>query len=249
MVGEFCDRNFSFWYKCADLPKDCRKISLNDVPNRPMAMSFASFGLYLCGMATNSKQVPRAAIKGIAFGILLMAVFTTVWLRIAGSALSGIYSWICNVVLMIVLFWYVIYALRLFVIAKEFPPTRSEEKGEGRRLQMWYGIIFGLEGLIIGAACGILGYKGLNDYIVPAIALIVGLHFYPMAPVFKRRFDYLTGTWTAGIALLAIILLAKQLIPVREAILIVGIGTAIATISYGVFMMSEAERFKKGLKG
>lgn len=120
---------------------------------------------------------------------------------------------------------------------------------EGGRIQMWYGIIFGLEGLLIGAACGILHYKGLDDYIVPTIGLVVGLHFYPMVAVFNRRFDYLTGTWTAVIAILVIILETKKFVSVREANFLVGIGTAIATTSYGVFMMFEAEKYKVRLKG
>jgi hypothetical protein len=197
-------------------------------------------------MGDKTNRVPRAAIRGIAFGLLLMAIFTTVWLGIASSALAGIYYWLCMGVLLTVLVSFVIYAVRLLVKSKEFPPTRPEDKGEGKRMQIWYGVIFGLEGLLIGAACGILGSKGLDDYIVPTIALIVGLHFYPMVAVFKRKFDYFTATWTTVIALSAITLEAKKLISVQEATLMVGIGTAVATISYGIFMMSEAEKYKKG---
>jgi FtsH-binding integral membrane protein len=200
-------------------------------------------------MVDNTNQVPRAAIKGIAFGILLMAVFTTVWLGIASSALSGVYHWFCIGILLAVLVCFVVCAVRLFIQSKEFPPTRPEDKAEGSRMQIWYGVIFGLEGLFIGAACGILGSRGLNDYIVPTIALIVGLHFYPMATVFSRKFDYFTGTWTTVVAFSAIILETKKLISVQEATIMVGMGTAIATISYGIFMMSEAKKYKVRLKG
>jgi hypothetical protein len=116
-------------------------------------------------------------------------------------------------------------------------------------MQIWYGIIFGLEGLLIGATCGILGSKGLDNYIIPSIALIVGLHFYPMVIVFQRTFDYLTGTWTTAIAITTLFLEAKQMISIPQAFLMVGLGTAIATISYGIFMMSEAEKYKARLSG
>jgi hypothetical protein len=195
-------------------------------------------------MAEDSKQVPRVAIKGIAFGILLMALFTVIWLGIASSALSGIYYWLCLGVLLTVLVSFVVYATLLLIRSKEFPPTKKEDKAEGSRMQIWYGIIFGLEGLLIGATCGILSAKGLDDYIVPSIALIVGIHFYPMVAVFHRKFDYLTGTWTTAIAMATIFMEARKIISVPQAFFMVGLGTAIATTSYGIFMMTEAEKYK-----
>jgi hypothetical protein len=200
-------------------------------------------------MADNTEPVPRIAIKSIAFGILLMGFFTFIWLGIASSALQGIYYWLCLGVLSTVLVSFVVYATRLLLKSKEFPRAKPEDKAKGARMQMWYGIIFGLEGLLIGATCGILGAKGLGNYIVPSIALIVGLHFYPMVVVFQRKFDYLTATWTVAIAIITIFLEAKEIISIPQAFLMVGLGTGIATISYGIFMMSEAEKYKARLNG
>jgi hypothetical protein len=194
-------------------------------------------------MTDNTARIPRIAIKSIAFGILLMALFTSVWLGIASSALSGIYYWLCLGVLLVVLVSFVVYATRLFIKAKEFPRMKAEDKAEGSRMQIWYGVIFGGEGLIIGATCGILGSKGLDNYIVPSIALIVGLHFYPMVAVFRRNFDYLTATWTTAIAVATIFLEARKIISIPQAFLMVGLGTAVATIAYGLFMMSAAEKY------
>jgi len=200
-------------------------------------------------MAHHTKPVPRIAIKSIAFGILLMGIFTTVWLGIASSALKGVYYLFCMGVLLTVLVSFVVYAIRLLLKSKKFPQTKPEEKAKGVRMQIWYGVIFGLEGLLIGATCGILGAKGLDNYIVPSIALIVGLHFYPMVVVFQRKFDYLTGTWTVAIAITTIFLEAKENISIPQTFLMVGLGTAIATISYGIFMMSEAEKYKARIIG
>jgi hypothetical protein len=209
-------------------------------------MGMIDLALYLDTMTDHTTQVPRAAVQGIAFGILLMGLFTSIWLTIASSALSGICHALCLGLLATVVAGFVVYAVRLLRKAKEFPRTKPEDKAEGRRIQIWYGVIFGAEGLLIGAACGILGANGLDKDIVPAIALIVGLHFYPMAAVFRRKFDYLTGTWTSVIAIAAILLEARKMISLPQAFLMVGFGTAIATISYGVFMMAQAEKYKAG---
>ncbi len=63
----------------------------------------------------------------------------------------------------------------------------------GRRMGMSFGIIFGIEGLLIGAAAGALARAGRPLLIPVAIALIVGLHFFPLARVFQVRVYDLTG--------------------------------------------------------
>jgi hypothetical protein len=199
-------------------------------------------------MTENNKPVPRSALKGIAMGIFLMAFFTVMWLGIASSALSGIRYWLCISILLIVVVCFLVYAIGLLKKSREFPALKQEDKAEGARIQKWYGIIFGLEGLVIGGTCAILGATGLDNYIVPTIALIVGLHFYPMAAVFNRKFDYFAGTWTVLVAISTLFLLAKKMVSEEHAFLMVGIGVAISTISYGIFMMSEAEKYKARLK-
>ena len=73
---------------------------------------------------------------------------------------------------------------------------------------MWkvFGFIFGLEGLLIAVSVVVLSTFDLQNYVVPIIALIVGLHFYPMAKIFERKIDYYLATWVTLVAILGIVL-------------------------------------------
>jgi uncharacterized membrane-anchored protein len=101
---------------------------------------------------------------------------------------------------------FVVNGISLFRIAKHFPKVESEEdKAEGKKTGMWFGIIFGAGGLLIFIAINIVTNMGHPELTIPVIALVVGLHFYPLARVFKRTIDYYLATWSTIIAVLGIV--------------------------------------------
>jgi len=60
---------------------------------------------------------------------------------------------------------------------------------------MWFGIIFGLEGLLIFLCSMVLAHEHLELWIPIGIALIVGVHFIPLAHVFEVPLYYGTGAF------------------------------------------------------
>ena len=66
-------------------------------------------------------------------------------------------------------------------------------EARGKRAGMWFGIIFGLEGGLIFLCSLLLAHEGLDVWIPIAIALIVGVHFIPLARVFEVPLYYGTG--------------------------------------------------------
>src|ERR1700761_1536538 len=160
-------------------------------------------------MNNEPHTVPRIAITSIATGILMMACFTTMWTGIAyGSLQHGIILLILFGIIVITLIAFAIY---LFNIAKQFPKLESEvDKAEGKKTGKWFGIIFGAEGLGIFVGINIVVNLGHADLTIPVIALVVGLHFYPLARVFKRKIDYYLATWTTLIAIIAIVLILNK---------------------------------------
>jgi hypothetical protein len=66
----------------------------------------------------------------------------------------------------------------------------------GKRAGMWFGIIFGIEGLSIGLCSMLLAHFGWSDWIPLAAAALVGLHFIPLARVFEVPLYYWTGSLT-----------------------------------------------------
>jgi hypothetical protein len=63
----------------------------------------------------------------------------------------------------------------------------------GKRAGVLFGIIFGIEGGLIALISALLARSGLDDWIPVAVALIVGVHFLPLAYVFEVPLYYWTG--------------------------------------------------------
>jgi hypothetical protein len=195
-------------------------------------------------MTKEPHTIPRIAITSIAAGLLMMAFFTTMWAGIAyGSLRHGI---ILLILFGSIIIMFISFAIYLFGISKRFPKLESEaDKAEGKRAGKWFGIIFGAEGLGIFVAINVVVNLGHADLTIPAIALVVGLHFYPLAKIFKRTIDYYLATWTTIIAIIAIVLILKKVYPPANVDAFVGIGTAMATSCYGLYMIYTGKRLAK----
>jgi hypothetical protein len=197
-------------------------------------------------MAFSANGVPASAIRGIATGLLMMAFFTGLW---AGIAYGGMYTSAFSFVPILFLVFMILFlvnGIRFFKIAKQFPDSLSaEESAEKKKMGKWFGIIFGIEGLGIFLAVNIVIKLGYPDLIIPVIALVVALHFYPMAKIFKRKIDYWLATWATLIAVCGIILVLNKTISSDVVQSFVGIGIALATTSYGIYMISEGRRLVK----
>src|ERR1700759_1679339 len=187
----------------------------------------------------NSQQhtIPRIAIQSVGTGLIMMAFFTMMWAGIAYGSM-GSNGLIVLILFSLIALTLVFNAIKYFREAKRFPKAESEaDKAEEKRAGKWFGIIFGAEGLGIFIGINVVINVGHADLTIPVIALVVGLHFYPLARVFKRTIDYYLATWTTVIAIIAIVLILKGIYPPANVDAFVGIGTAIATSCYGLYMI------------
>jgi hypothetical protein len=190
-------------------------------------------------LTTNTTTLPAVAIRSVGTGLLMMTVFTGIWAGIAyGAGLSGShYQWLLLVFLVIMIL-FIIQGIWFFGIARKYPAIQSaEDAAEGKKMGMWFGIIFGAEGLFIFLAVNLVRNLGHSDLIIPVIALVVGLHFYPLGRIFKRKIDYWLATWTTLVALLGILFALNKTFSFQGIAALVGIGVAIATSSYGIYMI------------
>jgi len=189
-------------------------------------------------MNTKPIPIPKIAMQVIAGGLLLMAFFTIMWSGIALGSLQGV-----GRIINLLVFWgsalaFIGYAIYFFRSVKRFQPVTTElEKAEGKKMGTAYGIIFGLEGIFIPVAVFICFQLGKPELSLPAIALVVGLHFYPMARIFQRTLDYYLATWATLIAIGAIVLTLKHTILPVPVLAILGVGMAITTTIYGINMI------------
>jgi hypothetical protein len=78
----------------------------------------------------------------------------------------------------------------------------------------------------------------------PGRWFFVGLHFYPMARVFRRTIDLYLATWTSLVGLAGIGALAAGA-PKNPVTGLVAVGAALATTTYGVYIAREAGRLMR----
>ena len=197
-------------------------------------------------MDNEPRLIPAVAVKSIASGLLLMAVFTLIWAGIAFGGLKESNYWPLLLIFPVFSILFVVNAIKLFRISKYYPQLTSDaDIAEEKKMGMWFGIIFGAEGLLIFIAVNIVTNLGYPELVIPAIALVVGLHFYPLAKVFKRTLDYYLATWATLIAVLAIVFSLNKTLNFHEVLAFTGIGIAIATSCYGFYMMAGGWKIAK----
>jgi hypothetical protein len=191
----------------------------------------------------SDERVPdRIVSRGISTGLFLMAFFTLGW---AGNTFSGWPPaaagtvWALGLVAAIV---FVVCAIQLGRAQPRMPePVLSEEDARrGRSIGRNFGLIFGAEVVIILAATLILGMSGHSDYNVPVIALIVGLHFYPLGRVFRRRIDAYIATWVVAVGVAGIVVIAATDVRPEHVWPWVGLGAALGTAAYGIYFVMLA---------
>lgn len=189
-------------------------------------------------METKPHIIPRIAIQSIATGLLMMTLFTMMWAGIAHVGLNGRFYYADLIFFGVLSITFLSNSIYFLSAAKRFPKTTSaEDVATGKKTGKWFGIIFIAEGLGILIAVNVVTNIGHPELVVPAIALVVGLHFYPMGRLFKRTIDYYTGTWSVLIAVLGMIFIINKILTENEVFAFVGIGLALATSCYGLYMI------------
>ncbi|MFL9482503.1 hypothetical protein ACI6Q2_06965 [Chitinophagaceae bacterium LWZ2-11] len=199
-------------------------------------------------MENSNNSIPRIAVISVAAGLLLMAFFTMMWAGIAEGNLNGSDHGTVLVVFAALSLAFVVYAIYLFISSKKFQKISNEnDQKEGKEMGKSFGLIFGIEGVAIPIAAFILTRLNAGRLVLPVIALIVGLHFYPMAKVFKRKVDYYLATWTCLIAVTGIVLMLRHIVSDSDSLAFIGIGVALATTSYGLYMLYVGYNMTKAI--
>ena len=196
-------------------------------------------------MSSDSDGIPRAAVLGTACGLILMAFFTTLWGSWSLVGLSGPFAVVVIVAFSSLGVVFVVEGIRLLRVLRRFPTIDTAwRRAQTGRIGLQFGIIFGIEGVLIGAASSLLVTAGLSDYLNPVTALIVGLHFIPLARVFERTIDHYIAGWVVIVALVGICLLALTETPVDTVWAIVSLATACGTSAYGIYMRQLSRRLR-----
>jgi hypothetical protein len=149
------------------------------------------------------KSIPQAAPgdsakASRAIGAMFFSGFGGIWLGLWAHAE---YADSVGVLLLVAAVSAGLLAAAYRVYKVNAPALRAlEETPEARRKSRWFNLINASQWGIIFLVALILSKTGHAKWSLPAVILIVGLHFLPLARLFAYRPHYLTG---AGLILLA----------------------------------------------
>jgi hypothetical protein len=99
-------------------------------------------------------------------------------------------------------------------------------------------MVDGVEGALIALAAWLLGAHGLGVWIPMAVALIVGLHFFPMAPIWENSLFYWSGAASVLVVFGCLLISDMRMRGLSVGLMMAGViwGTALWMVrqSFGV---------------
>jgi hypothetical protein len=123
------------------------------------------------------------------------------------------------------------------VVALRSPAAGSAMRRPG--VNRRYGIIVGTEFASAAAGAAILGATGVSAYIPVWVCAVVGVHFFPLAPVLADRGLYILGGATVAVAVAA---LAVGALSTVDPATVTGIGAGLALLGYSLLALFRAGR-------
>ena len=157
---------------------------------------------------SQGQDLPRAALLGLVSGIFFLTFFGAFWGFISAAYMNSAFQAIAFLLVGLVTLGFFGIGVILLRYASTLPKTVSPvDAAIGKRIAMWFGIIFGIEFLLIALANILLPTFQLDRFIAPMTALIVGIHFFPLARLFRIPVYTLTGVLLSALALVALVAL------------------------------------------
>jgi len=145
----------------------------------------------------STNEIPHVII-GAAFGVLMMTLFGTAWLAWGLQSELADSPWL-GAALVLPAIALLVPGFGMFRVgrraAKQAAPLTADQKRAQSRMGIMFGVIFGAEGLLIFLAVNVLTNLHLEAYIMTAVAAIVGLHFLPLARLYRVPLYY----WVGGV--------------------------------------------------
>jgi hypothetical protein len=177
-------------------------------------------------------QDSRGFKFGAGVGALILTYAGAAWAFAALINSAGAASWEFGMSAMPALALTVMSVMRLVAIAKHPWPDASynasgadaaERARRGRKVGLWFGIVFGVEAIVIASTAMFLARSGRPLLIPVAVVAIVGAHFLPLARIFRIPIYGFAGAFLMAAALGSLLIVDE---PTR--VFDLGIATAVA---------------------
>lgn len=185
------------------------------------------------------KMRMKEAYRGSGIGVIFMAVFGTLW---AGTGIMGLQGWGFPYVELAAIFVGIIMVIEgiSLIHASQKMSNQVSENGARRlkRIGFLFNMVFIAEAVLIGIAIAVCNLINQTDLIPGVIAIIVGIHFLPLASLFQIKVYYATGVLLCLLALITLLIVPDTVMFGEHQILaplsLLGFGCALILWSTGL---------------
>ncbi|MGE7758622.1 DUF7010 family protein [Peribacillus sp. NPDC097895] len=192
----------------------------------------------------------KEAVRGSGIGVIFMAFFGTMW---AGIGVMGLQGWGFPYVELVAIITGIIMVIGgiSFIHASRKMPVQVSEKGARhlKRIGFWFNMVFLAEALLIVAAIAICNMIDQTDLIPGVIAIIVGIHFLPLASLFKIKLYYVTGVLLCLLALITLLVVPRTIMFGDHRIIaqlsLLGFGCALILWATGLTLWLRVKNSKR----
>jgi hypothetical protein len=146
-------------------------------------------------------------LVGAAFWFIAISAVFSIWSLIAIDTHLATWILIC---LFIFIIFFVTIGIKIIQLTLALPMNTISRPQEDKNIWRRFAWVFGIEILAFALVNPILGATG-NFELMPSINLIiVGIHFFPLARIFRVPRYYFTGLLFCIIPIVTIILVPQQ---------------------------------------
>jgi hypothetical protein len=132
-------------------------------------------------------------------GAMFFTIFGAVWLIAWASSVHAGAAWFAAIVVITAL----LFAAAWQRYRRDAPlAARFKDSPEQRRAKRNFNIVNAVQWTVISVLAQVLRHTGHGAWIIPMAIGIIGLHFFPLAALFRNPMHYLTGRAMVALAIL-----------------------------------------------
>ena len=163
-------------------------------------------------MAAATMRSARQIVRSRGIGCRLGALIGAGWMASGLAALPNSVRVPLGLIGLAVVVCLLRASRQLVALSRGLPEATSAEGAASRRAWKWFWLNLVAEIILLNVAIILLGAPELRIYWVPAISLVVGLHFLPMASFFGVPSYRVCGGAMVGVAALTTLGLRSSLV-------------------------------------
>ncbi|MFL7869898.1 MAG: hypothetical protein AB8I58_13790 [Anaerolineales bacterium] len=162
----------------------------------------------MAGMDKKQESNARSSVRGIASGVVFLAIFGVLWVAIGINGLQGLDEPWLLILMLLIGVALLVAGISLRRASQQYPKAKNPD---GQRRNKWFLIVFATELITIVIANVICRAINRFDLFFPVMMLIVGIHFFPLAALFRVKKYYTTGVLLCLLAILTIFAVPERI--------------------------------------